>query len=439
MKNKLFLIIILIVAVFSVGQKAHAASLYLIPDLGTYNIDDTVTVGVFVSTTNDKSINAISGEVTFPEDKLNFVNVSKVGSIVNVWTTEPFKETNDVRFEGIVLNPGYNGTKGKIATITFKAKNPGVADLAFISSSVLANDGLGTNLLDKTGIAKFTINKTLPSIKANPVLPKPKKDSGLVNATSTPMFTITPVPTMVEVDLPYKQFTFTISNLVKPIASYNIAIDRGNPIIWNDDGTGIYTTPELESGNHTLVVEAVDTDGNKLVNSIDFTVSALKKPIIKMSNQALLDGDFLVISGTATSNQNVDIYIKSQLDNSDDIYNILLGKTSFIQADFEKVGTSLTDKNGLFTFVYDNRIKNGVYSVYVISRTDNNIESKPSDTVLIHVDKNSFQKILTLIFRALVFFLLPFIGLLTLLKLIISFFSKIYTIYKRHKESTKIE
>ncbi len=415
------------------GQKANAASLSLTPSNYSPNVGDTFTVSVFVSTTSDKAINAISGKISYPADKLSIVSLSKANSIVNVWTTEPVKEGDTVHYEGIVLNPGYNGTKGKITTITFKAKTSGVANLNFSSASVLANDGFGTNVLDKTGTVNITIKKAPSTIVATPI--KTPAKTPVVNLPE-PIFTITPVPTLVEIELPYKKFNFTVSNTITPIISYNISIDKGSFVIWNDDGTGIYTTPELLSGEHTLTVEAIDNDGNKLINSANFKIATLLKPVIKMSGQVLRDGDFLVISGNASPNENVNIFIKSQLDNSDNIYNTLLGKTSYVAGDFEQAGTVLADKNGLFTFVNNDRIKHGIYSIYAISKTDNNIESKPSETVVISIQRNMYQKIITFVFRGLVFFLLPLIGLLTILKLITAFFSKIYNIFKRHKENS---
>ena len=62
-----------------------------------------------------------------------------------------------VNFEGIVLNPGYTGSQGKILTITFKVKGGGNAPLIISSGSVLANDGQGTNILTSAGRANFTL------------------------------------------------------------------------------------------------------------------------------------------------------------------------------------------------------------------------------------------------------------------------------------------
>ena len=62
-----------------------------------------------------------------------------------------------VRFEGVVLNPGYKGSRGAIFTITFKVKAQGSASLNFLSASILANDGKGTNILSSVRDGSYTL------------------------------------------------------------------------------------------------------------------------------------------------------------------------------------------------------------------------------------------------------------------------------------------
>ena len=103
-------------------------------------------------------MNAASGVVSFPQDKLQVVSLSKSGSIFNLWVQEPsfFNGTGTISFEGIVLNPGFMGSAGKIITVNFRAKSSGNVSLSFSSGSVLANDGKGTNIL--TGMSGGNYN-----------------------------------------------------------------------------------------------------------------------------------------------------------------------------------------------------------------------------------------------------------------------------------------
>ena len=155
LKNK-----ILAMFVFSIAfaLPAGAATLYFSPSSGTYQTGRNFTVNVKVQ--SETSLNAASGVITFPTDKLEAASISKTGSVFNLWVQEPSFSNVDsignVRFEGIALNPGFSGD-GKLISITFRVKSSGAAALNFSSGSILANDGLGTSILSGLGNANFTL------------------------------------------------------------------------------------------------------------------------------------------------------------------------------------------------------------------------------------------------------------------------------------------
>jgi 5-hydroxyisourate hydrolase-like protein (transthyretin family) len=138
----------------------RAATLYLAPANGTYKVGDTITVNVYVSSA-DQAMNAASAVLSFHSDKLEATAVSKSGSIFSMMVQEPGFSNNDghgtARFEGVVMNPGYTGSRGKLISVTFKVKDVGSTSLAFASGSVLANDGLGTSILTGMGSANFNL------------------------------------------------------------------------------------------------------------------------------------------------------------------------------------------------------------------------------------------------------------------------------------------
>lgn len=137
---------------------ASAANLYFSPSSGSHAVGATFSVSVYVSSA-DQAMNAASGAISFPKDKLEVVSVSKSGSIFSLWVQEPsFSQSAGViNFEGIVLNPGFTGSGGKIMAVSFKAKSAGAAALNFSSGSALANDGQGTNILAGLGKAQFSL------------------------------------------------------------------------------------------------------------------------------------------------------------------------------------------------------------------------------------------------------------------------------------------
>lgn len=137
---------------------ARAATLSLSSASQLYSAGQTFSVNVYVSTPS-QAMNAASGTVSFSSSTLQVVSISKVGSVFSLWVQEPsFSNTSGtVSFEGIVLNPGFIGSQGKIMTITFRARGAGQSNLTFSSGSVLANDGSGSNILTNSHGISFTV------------------------------------------------------------------------------------------------------------------------------------------------------------------------------------------------------------------------------------------------------------------------------------------
>ena len=135
-------------AVLFFAAHAQAATLSFSTDQG-YAVGQTFSVSVLVSTASGESINAVSATISYDPSQLKLVSISKASSVITMWASEPTfsNSAGTADLEGIVLNPGFTGQGGLVATITFKVLSAGQAKLSFSQASVLANDGLGTNVL----------------------------------------------------------------------------------------------------------------------------------------------------------------------------------------------------------------------------------------------------------------------------------------------------
>jgi len=151
---------------FLSASVAHAATLQFSPSSGSHTVGAMFSVGIDVSSPA-QAMNAASGVISFPTDTLEVVSLSQAGSIISLWVREPSfsNSAGTVSFEGIVLNPGFTGANGRIITVTFRARSTGAATLSFSSSSVLANDGRGTNILSTPGTARFTLVPAAPRVQ----------------------------------------------------------------------------------------------------------------------------------------------------------------------------------------------------------------------------------------------------------------------------------
>lgn len=153
---KSFMVLACVFAFFLSASAAAAATLSVAPDTGVYTVGSSFTAQVRVNTAG-KPINAAEGTLTFDPQKLRVLSVSK-GSIFNLWTADPTfsNSAGTINFGG-GSPAGYTGNGGTVMTVRFQAQSAGAANVKFTSGSVLAADGLGTNVLTSMGSAAYTL------------------------------------------------------------------------------------------------------------------------------------------------------------------------------------------------------------------------------------------------------------------------------------------
>ena len=136
----------------------QAATLGVSPTAGSFAVGSTFSV-TLIGATDATALNAVSGTLSFPQNTLEVINVSKAQSMISLWVKDPAfsNAVGTVQFEGVVPNPGYTGTDGRILVITFKVKSTGSATLSYTSGSILANDGDGTEILTSKSGATYTL------------------------------------------------------------------------------------------------------------------------------------------------------------------------------------------------------------------------------------------------------------------------------------------
>lgn len=135
---------------------AFAADVLLTPSTGSYNTGQTFTATIQVNPDGD-SVNAVEASLSFNTSVLSVVSVSKTGSIFSLWTTEPaFSNTaGTITFGG--GSPTPFSTRSNLLTVTFRANAAGTGAVSFTDASALAADGLGTDVLENSPGASYTI------------------------------------------------------------------------------------------------------------------------------------------------------------------------------------------------------------------------------------------------------------------------------------------
>ncbi len=141
---------------FRHSHGAQSAGFSFSPASRSAEVGGAFQVKVLVNS-GGQSVNALTGVISYPSDLLEVVAVPP-GPLVSFWIQNPTVEAGSIHFEGVILSPGFTGSNGVAATLTFKAKKEGTATLRFASGSILANDGNATNVLGSFGRGTYTIS-----------------------------------------------------------------------------------------------------------------------------------------------------------------------------------------------------------------------------------------------------------------------------------------
>lgn len=241
-----------------------------------------------------------------------------------------------------------------------------------------------------------------------------------IDATKPESFTITEVTGSDPTD-PRVAFRFDAVDTVSGISDYEIQMDGGDTVSWHDDGPHIYHINDLEPGQHTMVVRALDKAGNSLVESTTFTVEALVAPVITDYPSELASGSTLVIRGKAIPDSAVNIFVKEH-------------------AEEPKTFTVPADSTGAFTFIMDDKLADGTYQVWAQVSDGRGAKSADSKEVTVLVRPIGFIRIgnLAVSFLSVA---IPLIALVVLAALLLLYGARRVREFRRavRKEVTEAE
>ncbi len=276
MEKKIFIITLFILGLLAwPSALARGADFGLASTKDTYEVGETVPIKILVASPN-QAVNAVSGVVSFASNKLQAMALIKTGSVVNMWVQEPsyYNADGQVNFEGIILNPGYAGGGGTVLTVNFKAKASGQTNISFANGSILANDGVGRNILRKLGQISLTIIPASTKI----VVPASAKLTAKPSITATTSnLDITPPEQLaiIEIESPnpkQARFSFSAEDRESGIDYYQFSVDDlvVGRLPFNSDN---FETPDRIVGAHQLKITVVDKAGNRTEETVNFIIN----------------------------------------------------------------------------------------------------------------------------------------------------------------------
>jgi Cohesin domain len=154
---KFFAVFALCILLSVASRVAFAAEVVVSPSTGTYTKGQSFTTTIQVNP-QGKTVNAVEAKLTFDNTKFAVVSVSKTGSVFSLWTTEPtFSNTaGTIDFGG--GSPTPFSARSNLVSVTFRTLAEGSGTVGVSTASVLAADGLGTNVYTGAVKGTFTIS-----------------------------------------------------------------------------------------------------------------------------------------------------------------------------------------------------------------------------------------------------------------------------------------
>ncbi len=411
--------------------KAAGASLYLSPTSGTKYTGDKFNVFVYVGAS--QAVNTF--DVYLSSNNMTITGVSSGGSICVLFPNPPSYTGSTARFKCGLPTPGYNGAAGYIGAITVQAGSPGTGRITVDSpSSVLANDGAGTNVLGSKGAATFTIQ---PRPTSAPTITSPthpdqdkwyKQTSVTLNwsgAGNNFSYTLDQNPdTDVDQNSEGSAKTKTFDNLtdgvwyfhVKVLGSNGAWSNTGHFRIQIDKSPPEPFTPEADpkkDADKRPIIAFVTTDKISGIDHYELKVDG--GAWVKIDNPyklpSISSGKHIVYvkavdrAGNETIGQ-VEITVKqipapeiTQPSNgattpySNEL--IIKGKSLpnssvKIYLDGKEIATVKTDKDGNFELKYKELLRSGQHELYAVAINPDNIESGKSNVVGFSVDPKAY-------------------------------------------------
>jgi hypothetical protein len=152
------------------------------------------------------------------------------------------------------------------------------------------------------------------------------------------------------------------------MAKITMSVDNGQPIEYPIDPSNIYRLPKQSSGNHTVVINAMDNAGNTSTVSLDYTIQTITPPVItEYTKKVDFDNKFKVVGATYPHST-----VEVALTDRDGM-----------------VVTSKTQSNeaGVFTLLWDKNLESGVYEMRARVLDGRNSVSDYTETRVIIVEK----------------------------------------------------
>lgn len=353
-----------------VGTEAQA-TLSLSPATGSYSPNDTFTVSILMDTKGQNVV--VSGAyLLYDPNSFQAVSIDTTGSVYTMGVEKTIDaSTGTIKITRGIPTPGVNTANGLVAKVNFKAlygTSPSLDNLTFRfiagnsnASSVIKDDGLGTNILSGVHGAKYTVTGQSNPSPVSVTPPPIPVSSGGGSSDKTPPGQVKKLAaqsTETQVLLTWENPTdgdYAKTKILRKENSYSASYADGTMVF--DDNKNSFTDSGVKSGTtYYYSVYTYDTNNNYSLASQITIITKGTPPVGGNSNYP--DSTLLKTA------------------DSPKVYVIIQGKKKWISTPevFETLGykwtaITITDSNTLKSIVdfEDNLIRAiGDYKVYMV-------------------------------------------------------------------------
>jgi len=166
-------------------------------------------------------------------------------------------------------------------------------------------------------------------------------------------------------------FGIEANDYISGIDHFEITIDGDGVQTWKDDGTHVYSPDNLTPGSHTLSVSALDKAGNNIQKTVNFNIEYLATPVFTGVPSELVSSSILVVKGVTLPDSRATVWLSKG-------------------ADTITRHTVLSDNEGVFTFVSEEKVQPGDYQVWAQVMDERGAQSMTSEKAAIVVNPPGF-------------------------------------------------